>query len=280
MPDLAEALRWGAVPVDTFALSAVDLSGLLAIPEARGEHVTVAGRDGALWAPRKFYNGRQFVVEFLVKGCLPDGTVPPAGTASTFYDNLHLLAALCVQDRAPLEHTLPDGTRRVLDVGVLNAVEPERYLAGMQARVKVAFTSADAWWRGLDVTTATFTLAAGATRKLVEFAPSNGRIDDALVTFAGGSTTGNNPLLTQVETGMGLGYNRSFTAAEQITLGDYTWDPVGFTFDRTALVTAKRIGTWWVLDPVPGDAPTLRLDLTGGGPMEITVAARQSWAVG
>jgi hypothetical protein len=274
-----EGLTWGGIDVASFALRAKDLSGLLAIPGRRGENIYVAGRDGAIRQPRKLYNGREFVVEFLIRGCLPDGTVPAGPAASTFYDNMHVLGALCVQDVAPLVHTLPDGvTQRHLDVEVLNAVEPERWLAGMNATVKVAFTSASTWWRALAPTVVDFTLADGATRVLTEFADSDGRIDDALVTFG---ASGNNPLLTQVETGIGLGYNATFAGGDSITLGDYSWEVGGaIEFARTQLVTDPRVGTWWVIDPVPGGAPTVRLDLTGGGPMDVSISARQSWAVG
>lgn len=277
---MAEGLTWGGVDVASFAIRAVDLSGLLAIPARRGENLPVAGRDGAVGGGRKFYNGREFVVEFLLRGCLPDGTIPAGPAGSLFYDNLHVLAALCVQDLANLVHTLPDGSTRVLPVEVLTAVQPTRWLAGMSGSVKVAFTSTAAFWRAATVTSATFTLAAGATRSLAEFAPSDGRIDDALVTFGGAATTGNNPTLTQVETGLALGYDDTFTSGKSMQLGDYSSNGVGLTFDRLKLRTDPRIGAWWVIDPVPGGSPTLRLDLTGGGPMQLTIAARQSWAVG
>lgn len=277
-----ERLTWGGIDVASWAIRVRDLSGLLAIPGRRGENLVVAGRDGAIRQSRKLYNGREFVLEFLVRGATADGRVPAdRRAASVFYDNIDTLAALCVQDVAPMVHTLPDGiVQRRLEVEVLNTVEPERYKAGALATVKVALSSASPWWRALAPTVATFTLAAGAERDLVEFAGMSGRIDDALVTFAGGSTTGNNPRLVDVATGIATGYNRSFTAAESLTVGDYTWAPTGFTFDRTALVKDPRIGSWWVLDPVPGGAPRVRLDLSGGGPMEVSVSARQSWAVG
>lgn len=277
-----EALEWAGVDVASFAIRAKDLSGLLAVPARRGENIAVAGRDGRIRQQRKSYEGREFVVEFLVRGALPDGTVPTdRPSAAVFYESMHVLAALCAQDVATLVHTLPDGTTRRLPVEVINAIEPERWLAGMAATVRVAFTSPAAWWRSLDTVVAERTLAAGQTAVLDEFADSDGRIDDALVTFAAGTSTGNNPRLTQVETGITVGYNHTFTAAHALTVGDYTWTPVGgMSFDRRDLVTDPRIGPWFVLDPVPHGAPTVRLDLTGGGPMTIRVEARQSWAVG
>jgi len=277
-----EGLSWAGVDVATWAVHAIDLSGLLTIPGRRSENLTVAGRDGALRVPRKPYEPRDFGVDFWVRGCDADGRVPPDGQNAEFYRNMDLLSALCVQDVAMMVHTLPDGTRRQLPVEAANTIDPTRWKAGMLARVPVEFTSHWAFWRSEHVVVAEHPgLAAGQTWELTEFAPSTGRISDALVTFGVGSTTGNNPVLTDVATGIGIGYRHTFGAGHRITVGDYSWDPTGFTFDRTQLVKDPRIGPWWVLDPVPGAAgPTVRLDLTGGGPMGIRVEARQAWAVG
>mgnify|MGYP007020372111 CR=1 FL=1 len=280
---MAEGLTWGGVDVSTFAVRVVDLSGLLALPGRRGEDLAVAGRDGRIRQERKPYEGRDFPLEFFIRGATPGGLVPPDGANAQFYANMDLLSQLCTQDVAPMVHTLP-GTaaqQRRLDVEVMTGIDPSRWKAGMLAKVTVPFTSASTWWRGLAAISATFTLASGATRALTEWAGMSGRIDDALVTLGGGSTSGNNPLLTQVETGIGIGYNHSFTTGQSMRLGDYSWLPGGGApaFDRTKLVKDPRIGPWWVLDPVPGGVPTVRLDLTGGGPMQVTVAARQSWGV-
>ena len=278
-----EGLTWAGIDVASWAIRARDLSGMLALPGRRGEDIPVAGRDGFIRQERKPYNGRDFVIEYLIRGAAADGTVPAAGMNAQFYANMDLLAQLCVQDVAPMVHTLPGEptVERLLPVEVLNPIEPSRWLAGMTATVKIAYVSAAAWWRSVAPITATFTLAGGAQRALTEFDGMSGRVDDALVTFGVGTSTGNNPLLTQVETGVGIGYNASFGAADRITLGDYSWTTAGaVTFDRTALVKDPRIGPWWVLDPVPGAVPTVRLDLTGAGPMQITVSARQSWGVG
>lgn len=283
---MTEGLTWGGIDVASWALRARDLSGLLAMPGRRGENVEVAGRDGAIRQPRKLYQQREFVIEYLVRGATAAGLVPAQGASRQFYDNMDLLSSLCVQDVAPMVHTLPGSptVQRLLDVEVISSVEPERYKAGMLATVKVAYTAASAWWRASSPTSVTFTLADNGTRVMTEFAPSTGRIDDALVTFgaASGGGSGNNPTLTQVETGIGIGYDHAFVAGRGLRLGDYSWTQLGTmpAFSRTSLRTDLRIGTWWVIDPVPGGAPTFALDLTGAGPLQITVSARQSWAVG
>ncbi|MBA3907706.1 MAG: hypothetical protein H0X35_13630, partial [Pseudonocardiales bacterium] len=135
------------------------------------------------------------------------------------------------------------------------------------------------FWRAAVAASVSFSLAAGATRSLAEFASSDGRIDDALVTFG---ASGNNPTLTQVETGLAIGYDAVIGAGQSIRLGDYSWLVGGglAAFDRLKLRTDPRTGAWWVIDPVPGGAPTVRLDLTGGGPMQITIVARQSNLIG
>lgn len=275
---MAEGLTWAGVDVASWALRVRDLSGLLAIPGRRGENVAVAGRDGTIRTPRKTYLGREFVLEFLIRGADADGLVPSGGAAEQFYRNADLLAQLCAQDVATLAHTLPDGTVRQLEVEVLNTVEPDRYKAGSLAVAKVALTSASAWWRAAAATVITFSLADNGTRQLVELEGMSGRIDDALVTFA---NSGNNPTLTQVETGIGIGYDEVFSSGKSMRLGDYSWlAGGGLVFARTKLRTSPLVGSWWVLDPVPDGVPTVQLDLTGGGPMTITISARQSWGMG
>lgn len=281
MTDLAERLRWGGVDVDTWAVTARDLSGMLAMPGRRGENTAVAGRDGAVRAPHKPYSGREFVVEFILDGCNPDGTVAAAGQNRAFYDAVDTLTALATLDVAPLEHQLPNGTWRALPVEVLEGFEPSRELHGGHGRVAVPFVSHETWWRGLAPVSDTVTLAAGQTAPLPGFASSTGLIVDALVEFGVGASTGNNPRLVDTATGIGVGYNRTFAAADGLIVGDYTHTAVGFPFDRRNLVTDPRVGPWWVLrGGLPGVAPVVRLDLTGGGPMTVTVTARPSWAVG
>lgn len=281
MADLVEHLRWGGVDVDTWAVSARDLSGMLTMPGRRGENTAVAGRDGRVRTPRKPYDGREFVLEFILDGANPDGSISTAGQNRAFYDSVDLITALCALDVAPLEHQLPSGEWRALPVEIMESFEPERELHGGHGRVAVPFVSHESWWRGLTPAATTFTLAAGATAPLPVFAGSTGRISDATVEFGVGNSTGNNPLLTVVATGIGVGYNRSFLAADGLILGDYTHTETGFPFDRRALVTDPRIGPWWQLDcGLPGIPPVVRLDLTGGGPMTVTVTARPSWAVG
>lgn len=281
MSDLTEHLRWGGVDVDTFAVGVRDLSGMLAMPGRRGSDVVVGGRAGAIRSPHKPYSGREFVLSFILDGCLPDGSIDPDGQNRAFYRAADTLAALSTLDVAPLEHQLPDGTWRALPVEVLESFEPERELHGGHGRVDIPFVSASAWWRGLDEVTDTVSLAAGEEAPLPAFADSTGLIDDAAVTFGVDDTTGNNPLLVDVGTGLGIGYDRSFAAGERITVGDYTYAATGFSFDRRALRTDARIGAWWQLRAgLPGVAPTVRLDLTGGGPMTVSITARPSWAVG
>lgn len=277
-PVSVEGLTWAGVDVATWAVHAIDLSGLLAIPARRGGNVVVAGRDGAVRVPRKVYGPREFVVEFWVRGCLPDGTVPDAGQNATFYESMGLLASLCVQDVATMVHTLPDGRQRTLDVEVINAVDPQRWLAGMLGRVRVAFSSASAWWRGLEPVTVSADLPTGGTVTLDELADSNGRIDDAWLTFGAGV----NPTLTDPRTGAFIGYDDAIGSGQTLSLGAYEWATTGgLVFDRRLLRRDRRQGAWFVIDPVPGaGAPELRLDHTGSGTMPVTIEAYPSWAVG
>lgn len=274
-----ERLWLGGVDVADLAIRAIDLSGTLTVPDRRGGNAEAEGRHGSIHTPRKKYTGRRAVFEFWLRGTLPDGTVP-ADPKATFYDNLHRFAQLLAQDRTPMVHQLPDGTRREILVEVVTAVEPTRYKTGDLGKVSVAFDAAEAFWHAQAVTTVAFPLAAGATRTLTEFAASDAPIDDALLTFGPGT----NPVLTQTQTGIALAYDAAIASGRTVVLDCGAWSGAGtggLVFDRTKLRTPPDDGRWFALDPVIGGAPTVRLDHNGGAtPMTCTIAARQKWLFG
>lgn len=277
MPD---GLTFGGLDLNTRAIGFVDLSGVLALPERRGENVPVEARHGTVRAARKKYGGRIAPFEFLVTGRTPAGLLP-ADPGAQFTANLHELGAALAQDAALLVHTLPDATARQVLAECRAAVTPERARAGTLARVRAAFESHEAFWRALTATTVgPVPLAAAGTRLLSEFAGSDAPIDDPVVTFGPGT----NPVLTDTATGVFVAYDAVIGAGETLVLDCADWTGTGtggLTFDRTKLRHTAGEGRWFGLDPVRGGAPTVRLDHNGGAtPMDVTIAARQAWMFG
>lgn len=276
-----EGLTIGGVDVSTFAVRVVDLSGLLAVPQRRGEDIPVPGRHGSLRVARKKYGPRMTGLEFLIRGALPDGSVP-ADPKAQFYGNLHTLARIIAQDDVvEMVHMLPDGTARRIDAEVVAAVEPQRYKSGDLARVRVVFSSAAAFWEATEPTViGPFALATGATRELVELAGSEAPIDDATVTFGPSS----NPVLTAVGSGVFLAYDDVIAAGRTVVLDAGAWSGSGtggLVYDRTKVRSDPRDGGWFTLGPPIGPGgPVVRLDHTGGGTAEVTITARRKWLFG
>lgn len=274
-----DRLWLGGVNVADFAIRAIDLSGALAVPEKRGGNVEAEGRHGAIHTPRKKYRGRRAVFEFWLRGTLPDGTVP-ADPKSTFYDNLHTLAQILAQDRVPMVHQLPNGVRREILVEVVTTVEPSRYRTGDLAKVGIAFDSAEAFWHSQTVTTVPFSLAAGETRTLTAFGPSDAPIDDAVIEFG----PVENVVLTQTQTGIFVAYDDLIPTGQGLIVNcsEHRLYPVGALVpDRRKLRTHPSDGRWFALDPVIGGAPIIRLDHNGGAtPVAGSISARQKWLFG
>lgn len=271
-----DGLSFAGLDLNTRAISFVDLSGALALPERRGENVAVEGRHGMVRAARKKYGGRIAPFEFLVTARTPAGELP-ADLDAQFAANLRALGAALAVDVAPLVHTLPDGTARQVLAEARAAVTPERGRSGRLVRVRVPFESHEAFWRALTPTTAgPYPLAAGATRLLTEFALSDAPIDDPVLTFGPGPA----PTLTDVGSGVFVAYDAPIGAGQTLVLDCAEWRGYGtggLTFDRTKLRTTPGEGRWFGLDPVRGSAPTIRLDHAGGATtMPVTVSARQA----
>lgn len=278
--DADEGLTYAGLDLATPAISAVDLSGVLALPERRGENVPVHGRHGMVRAARKKYGGRVAPFEFLVSGRTAAGVVPVAPRVQ-LHANLRELGAVLALDAGWLVHSLPDGTQRRVLAECRAAVSATRKPVGTLVRLNAAFESHEAFWRALTPTTAgVLQLAAGEERELAEFAASDAPIDDPVLTFGPGPA----PTLTDVASGVFVAYDAPIGAGQTLVLDCAEWRGYGtggLTFDRTRLRTTPGEGRWFGLDPVRGTAPTIRLDYNGGpSTMPVTVSARQSWMFG
>ncbi len=275
-----DRLAFAGLDLTSPAISALDLSGTLAIPERRGENVPVEGRHGTVRAARKKYGGRIAPFQFIVRGRTAAG-VWPADPMAQLEANLRELGAVLALDSGALVHTMVDGSQRRVLAECRASVEGERPTRGATITVPAVFESHEAFWRALAVTTVgPFGLASGATRLLTEFAPSDAPVDDPVLTFGPGT----NPLLTDIATGVFVAYDATIPAGQGLVLNCADWTAVGtggLVFDRTRLRTTPGEGRWFGLDPVRGAAPTVRLNHNGGAtPMNVTISARQAWMFG
>jgi hypothetical protein len=273
MPD---GLAYAGLNLAGPALTARDLSGLLSLPERRGENVPVPGRHGTVRAQRKRYGGLVAPFEILVRGYRLDGTANVEDPAGQVAANLDVLGRVLALDAGLLVHTLPDESTRSVVAEARAAVDATRDRSGMLATVKVAFESASAFWRADEDTVATVTLPSGGSAQLGEFDGCTAPIDDAVVTFGPGA----NPRL---DAGDGfIAYDATIPSGATVTIdcGAYDVRTTGaLTRDRTKLRTTPGAGTWLELAAEVG-GPTVQLTHAGGSPMNITVAARKAWVFG
>ncbi len=275
---MADGLAYAGLSLAGPALTARDLSGLLAVPERIGENVPRPGSHGTVRAARKRYGGRTAPFEIVVRGYDPiTGAANVADPAGQVQANLDLLGRVLSLDAAPLVHTMGDDVRQV-QAEARAAVEADRHKSGMMATVKVAFESTDAFWRDVTPTAATTSINSGGTAQLAELDGGTAPIDDPIVTFGPGGPV----VLTDVTSGLWLAYDAVIGAGQTLTLDCAEWSGVGgggLVFDRTKLRTTPGVGRWLELTPDIG-GPTIRLDHDSAGAMDVTVTARKAWLFG
>lgn len=278
---MAEGLSYGGLNLAGPALTARDLSGLLSLPERRGENVPVPGRHGAVRTPRKRYGGRVAPFEILVRGF--DYATGAAATSTEqarelVAANLDLLGRALALDEAPLVHTMADESTRSVLAEARGAVDATRDKSGVLATVKVAFESASAFWRADTPTVASVALANGGTGQLAELDGCTAPIDDALIVFGPGDP----PRLTDLGSGTWVAYDTAIGGGRTLRLDCAEWEGAGtggLVFDRTKLRTTPGVGRWLELTPTVG-GPLVQLTHANAGAMDVTVTARKAWMFG
>ncbi len=276
-------LRLGPLDVTTKAIRPVSLSGLLSVPEKRGENLAIDGMNGAIRTAKKKYNGRSVPLDFQLFGRTASGVASPdpAVRAQAMLTNLALLGQVLAQDVLTMTHVFPDGVVRELPVEVIAETEPTLHHTGDFLEVTVVFESPWAFWRSPTVAPASFNLTnGGAARSMTEYAASQAPIDDAVITVG----PSNNPRIHDEQSGLWFQYLDVIAAGRTLVLdaGAKTLTGTGgLVPDRRKLRTHPSDGRWFAMCPGIGAPPRLSLTQTGGsGNVPLTTSARQSWVFG
>lgn len=269
----------GGLDVAHKPIRAVDLGGLLAVPEKRGENIEVPGRSGALHLPAKLYQGRRAPFELQGWGVRPDGIVP-ADTSAQMWTNLRAFGRILTQPGlVPMVHQLPDGTFREIPVEVAVALQPEVAKTGDYLTVAVAFDSPSAFWRGQSLTTASLTLGNNSTTVLSAFATCDGPVEDPVIVI-GPST---NPRLQDVVTGTFVAYDATIGAGQTLRIDTATkrlTGTGGLVPDRRRLRTHDSDARWLALQPATDGPPSVVFTHNGSGTVPVTLTGRPSWIWG
>jgi hypothetical protein len=266
-----------------------DVSGLHKVPGKRTQNVEIPGRHGNLWVPHKRYAPASFVIPMWVRGVNPDGSVPSDPAARiAFYQRARALVDLfTIGEQVNLTYTLPDGTSRQLVAEVDDVLDFTvsgygRYTLG---KVSVGLTAADPFWSDTNPVTSTATLTTGQTTTLTEFGAASAPMDDLVVIFGASS----NPTITQLSTGVFLGYNGVIATGQQLVVdtgawtvsgaltAGGTWNPSSAPLQHIARIRHGG-GVPRLFSLAPEDpAPVIQLSHTGGSSATVTISGKQRY---
>lgn len=275
---MTEALSINGVSLDTYAYMATNVSALLTVPARRGENVVVPGRHGQIKTPNKRFDANEIVLPLILVGASPNGTIPSGSTEQAqFFARRDELLRLIYADDAVLAWTPdvanvdPIETR----VEVVDVLDFTRSYVEPLAKVSVALTLIDAFWRDTaDVTTA-IEGESGTTVELTEFVGATAPMTDLQVTFHGPV---NNPKLTFGE--RWVQYNGVLTLDQELVLDCGTWTAspgVGDPWSPDPRQVLRGRGPSW-LEIDPAVTPfEIEFTHTGGGSATAQLAGRRKY---
>jgi hypothetical protein len=260
-------------------------AGLRKVPGKRGSNIDVPNRHGQLHVAGKRYQAAACLLPMWVRGVNPDGSVPSdPGGRLLFEQRLRELVALFTcGELVTLRHTLTDGSAREITGEVVDVLDPSVDGIGRDTlgQVNVGLTCADPFWTDIVNSSATVTLAAGATRMLAEFGDATAPMEDLLINFGPGT----NLVLTQVETGAFLAYDGPITSGRHLAVDTSaftvvgtvdtggTWNPSTAPTQHLQRIRHGRHPRLFQLAPTRPNPPTLRNDSTGT--LTVTITGRQ-----
>ena len=256
-----------------------DLSSLLAAPGKRTSNVTVAQRHGAVRTPVKRYDVNQIPLELWIKGTLPDGSIPTS-RQELFYANVDALQEVFAADTVLLTHGLPDGTTRLIDTEVLDALDFTRFphRRGALGKLVVVLEAWDPFWRAAADTTDTAVSTSGAlqTETLSNFDGATAPMEALLITLAGPAI---NPIITCGP--YWARYAATIPGGQAVVINTATWTLTGtggLVPDYTKL-THAGLGPWFALQPRAG-GPVVTYDHTGVTTSTATFVGRRRYLGG
>ena len=259
--------------VDELKLSAVAFNisaTVLATPNMRGEHLTLAQRSGVIPTYNRPRDPAEFGFNMWVLGCNTDGSMPATKTLrrAQFDTNLATLLRIFTEDHKPIrfKYENASGLNRVADGLITDSISLTTMMARQRGEFSVTFMLPDVYWRD-EATTQTQSSAGSTLPKdlpLTHLAGSSAPIEDAVITVAGPIT---NPRVTDLETGNWVQYTGTVAAGVNwvVDSGAYT-STVGGSSVRAATTHAGHPRFLYIPTRYNNtNTPTVRLTGSGGG---------------
>jgi hypothetical protein len=273
---VAEALTINGVSLASYAFMTTDVSGLMRVPERRGDNVVVPNRHGRIRTVGKRFDSNEVTIPLWIVGADPvTGSLPPAEELDEFFARRDQLLQLLYSDPLLLAYTRPDGHTVQARGEVVDVLDFTRRFAEPLAKVSVAIELYDAFWEDEDTVSQDVSGATGTVTTLTEFEGGTAPISDLIITFVGPC---NNPMLTHGA--RWVRYNGVVAAGRQLTINTGTWQVGPGTgalwTPEIRNVEQGRPGPWFELDPATVPF-SVTFTHTTGSPATATIAGRRKY---
>lgn len=246
---MAEALTINGVSLDTYAFMASDISGLMTVPERRGDNVVVPNRHGRIKTLGKKFDANEVVIPFWIVGAEEDGSVPGGSDeAREFFKRRDEFLNLLYADPCLVQFTRPNGHVVQAQVEVLDVLDFTRRFDQPLAQVSVAWEITGAFWEDADAVSQNIVGTTGTEVALTAFTGATAPISDLVITVMGPC---NNPQFTHGA--RWVKYNGVIDAGRQLQIDTGSWIVGPGTGSIWAPdirnIDQGRPGPWFEIDP-------------------------------
>jgi len=273
---MTEALTINGVSLDTYALMLGDISGLMMVPQRRGDNVTVPNRHGRIRTLGKKFEANELTLPLRIWGSNPDGSIPSGSNEQLeFFKRRDELLQLLYSDPMLIKYTRPNGHTVQTRGEVLDVLDFTRRYTEPTAQVNVAIEIYDAFWEDEDTVSQNVGGVTGTITPLTAFVGGTAPTSDLIITVFGPC---NNPMFALGNTW--VKYSGVIAAGRQLTIDTGEWQvgPGSGTawVPEIRLVEQGQPGAWFEIDPaiVPFQVTFTH---TTGGSASASIAGRRKY---
>jgi hypothetical protein len=274
---VAEALTINGVSLDTYAFMASDISGLMRVPERRGDNVVVPNRHGRIQTPGKRFDANEIVIPLWIVGADPvTGKLPTvAEELEEFFARRDQLLQLLYAEPMTLAFTRPNGHVVQARGEVVDVLDFTRRYNEPLAQVSVAIELVDAFWEDADSVSENVVGETDTVVPLTAFAGATAPMSDLVITVFGPC---NNPMFAHGA--RWVKYNGVVNAGQQLQIDTGSWivGPGTGTLWTPEIrnIDQGRPGPWFELDPATVPY-SVTFTHTTGGSATATISGRRKY---
>lgn len=274
---MAEAFTLNGVSLDTYAHMLTDISGIMRVPERRGDNVVVPNRHGRIRSRGKKFDANEVTLPLIVVGADPvTGALPTQQEElDAFFERRDQLLNLLYADPAVMAYTRPNGHTVQAEYEVLDVLDFTRRYNEPLGKVNVALEIPDAFWQDADSVSENIVGPTGTEVPLTAFVGATAPISDTVITVFGPC---NNPMF--VHGNRWVRYNGVIDAGRQLQIDMGRW----IVGPGTGTLWAPEIrnveqgapGPWFEIDPATVPF-SVTFSHTTGGSATATISGRRKY---